>query len=72
MRQEAKGLSAKRQDVVPAEVTLSCGVAAFPEHGASEEDLLGAADRALYKAKGAGRDRVEVAEKAQSAGGEKA
>jgi diguanylate cyclase (GGDEF)-like protein/PAS domain S-box-containing protein len=43
------------------EVTLSLGVAAFPDHGEDGERLLSAADEALYRAKAAGRDRVEVA-----------
>jgi diguanylate cyclase (GGDEF)-like protein len=48
-------------------VSLSFGVAAFPEHGVNAMDLLRAADRALYRAKGAGRDRVMVAEGATGA-----
>jgi diguanylate cyclase (GGDEF)-like protein len=39
-------------------VTLSAGVAAAPEHGLTPDDLLLTADRALYAAKEAGRDRV--------------
>ncbi len=42
-------------------VTMSIGVAAFPEHGSTGEALLHAADEALYRAKAAGRDRVVVA-----------
>ncbi len=42
-------------------VSLSLGVAAFPEHGNETAALLAAADRALYQAKAAGRDRVVVA-----------
>ena len=42
-------------------MTLSVGVAVFPQHGGSAELLLRAADRALYAAKEAGRDRVELA-----------
>jgi diguanylate cyclase (GGDEF)-like protein len=38
-------------------VTLSVGVALFPEHGGEVEDLLTAADLALYGAKAAGRGR---------------
>lgn len=43
--------------------TFSAGVAAFPAHGATSDDVLRAADRALYVAKDAGRNRVAVAER---------
>ncbi len=42
-------------------ITLSLGVAAFPDDGSTADALLGSADRALYRAKAEGRDRVEVA-----------
>jgi diguanylate cyclase (GGDEF)-like protein len=38
--------------------TLSLGVATYPTHGATGEDVLIRADRALYHAKQAGRNRV--------------
>jgi diguanylate cyclase (GGDEF)-like protein len=42
-------------------VTISCGVSAvFPQSGLSFETLLRSADRALYQAKEAGRDKVIV------------
>jgi len=41
--------------------TLSAGIAVFPEHGATQDALLRAADRALYRAKAAGRDCVRTA-----------
>lgn len=41
--------------------TLSAGVAAFPEHAGSDDELLQAADEALYRAKAEGRDRVCIA-----------
>ena len=41
-------------------VTLSLGVACFPEHGRRREQLLQTADAALYEAKNNGRNRVVV------------
>jgi len=43
-------------------LTISIGVAAFPEAAQSKEALLEAADRAMYIAKRLGRDRVVAAE----------
>jgi diguanylate cyclase (GGDEF)-like protein/PAS domain S-box-containing protein len=42
-------------------VTISAGVALFPEHGEEVYSLLRAADRALYESKREGRDRVTLA-----------
>jgi diguanylate cyclase (GGDEF)-like protein len=42
-------------------ITVSLGVAVYPEHGASWSELANAADHALYKAKEEGRDRVVTA-----------
>jgi len=43
-------------------VTVSIGISQCPEDGQSAEQLLRAADRALYRAKGRGRNRVETAD----------
>jgi diguanylate cyclase (GGDEF)-like protein len=43
-------------------VTTSQGVAAFPEHANDLQTLSARADEALYAAKTAGRNRVEIAE----------
>jgi diguanylate cyclase (GGDEF)-like protein len=43
---------------VPRTVTLSAGVAAFPDHGTTRDDLIRAADTGLYAAKQAGRNQV--------------
>ena len=43
-------------------VSVSAGVASFPEHGATGTEILDAADRALYRAKSGGRNRVVMAE----------
>jgi diguanylate cyclase (GGDEF)-like protein/PAS domain S-box-containing protein len=42
-------------------LTVSIGVAVFPEHGVSPKELMAAADAALYEAKHGGRDQVVVA-----------
>jgi diguanylate cyclase (GGDEF)-like protein len=42
-------------------VTLSAGVASIPEHASDVDELIAAADGALYEAKRGGRDRVAVA-----------
>ncbi|HUJ41385.1 MAG TPA: diguanylate cyclase [Candidatus Acidoferrales bacterium] len=41
-------------------VSFSMGVAAFPLHGTTSDDLLAAADEALYDAKAQGRNRVSI------------
>jgi diguanylate cyclase (GGDEF)-like protein len=41
-------------------VTISLGVASFPEHGTTAEEVIAAADSALYRAKMEGRNRVAV------------
>src|SRR2546423_736328 len=41
-------------------VTVSIGIAVFPEHGLTGMDVLGVADDALYAAKAAGRDTFQV------------
>ncbi len=43
---------------VPRTVTISAGIAAFPEHGTTRDELIRAADIGLYAAKQAGRNRV--------------
>jgi diguanylate cyclase (GGDEF)-like protein len=58
LRLELPSFSAKP---MPAAVTVSLGVAASPDDGASPEELVAAADKALYKAKEGGRNRVERA-----------
>ena len=38
--------------------TISAGVAVYPDHGKTAAELIGSADKALYKAKAAGRNCV--------------
>jgi diguanylate cyclase (GGDEF)-like protein len=42
-------------------LTVSIGIAGYPDHGQDRSDLLHAADMAMYAAKAAGRNRVQQA-----------
>ncbi len=43
------------------QITVSVGIATFPQHGDSAEALLDTADKAMYRAKSLGRNRVASA-----------
>ena len=43
-------------------ITVSIGIALYPEHADALDQLIDEADRALYRAKGSGRNRAMVAE----------
>ena len=58
-------------DSYAVDVSVSVGVASYPEHGSSTKELLAAADGALYRAKAAGGDRVEHAKSGDVVGGER-
>lgn len=49
-------------------MTASAGVALFPEDGRNEQEIVAAADRALYAAKRAGRNRVVLASEERGEG----
>ncbi len=61
LREKAKHLGVEHKGTSLGSITISGGVAAFPDNGNSSEKLLEAADSALYAAKSAGRDRIVVA-----------
>jgi diguanylate cyclase (GGDEF)-like protein len=44
-------------------VTISLGVAAFPQHAGKKEELIRLADEALYTSKHKGKNRVSLSEK---------
>ena len=46
---------------VPRSITISAGVAAFPQHGKSRDEIIRSADGGLYAAKQSGRNRVCLA-----------
>jgi diguanylate cyclase (GGDEF)-like protein len=66
--QIAERLRAAIAGDAPLPITASAGVATLGVHVDAPADLLPAADEALYRAKHAGRDRVEVSERARTAG----
>ena len=41
-------------------VAISMGIATYPDHGTNTLDLIRIADKALYRAKQEGRDRVVI------------
>ena len=49
-----------QQDLQEPAISSSVGVAVYPTNGTSIEQLLGAADRELYKMKGQDRRRIRV------------
>jgi diguanylate cyclase (GGDEF)-like protein/PAS domain S-box-containing protein len=62
LRQEVKNLRVQQRGQSLGVITVSLGVAVYPEFGATAEALIRAADLALYRAKAGGRDRVEAAD----------
>jgi len=60
LREGVKALRVQHRGQPLGPITLSLGVAGFPDHGSNKEVLLRAADAALYRAKQEGRDRVVV------------
>ncbi len=61
LRLKMKDLTVMHQGRSMGMLTVSIGVAAFPDHGLSPRELMAAADAALYEAKRAGRDQVRLA-----------
>ena len=61
LRLKMKELTMLHQGRSMGMLTVSIGVAVFPEHGMSPKELMTAADAALYEAKHRGRDQVSVA-----------
>ncbi|HMI92596.1 MAG TPA: sensor domain-containing diguanylate cyclase, partial [Polyangiales bacterium] len=62
LRAAVASLTLQHRETPLGRVTISIGVAAFPQHGSTGEELMRAADAALYRAKREGRDRAVAAE----------
>ncbi len=60
LRQMVHGLHLEHRGQSLGGITISLGVAVYPKQAENPESLLGAADKALYQAKHAGRDQVVV------------
>lgn len=66
IREAIKHLSLHHRGQTLGTITVSAGVAAYPAHADTSEDLIRAADEALYQAKQAGRDRIVIYEHLES------
>lgn len=60
LRDEVRQLKVHYGGQLLGMVSISIGLAQFPDHGATIAEVLRAADQALYSAKREGRDRVRV------------
>ncbi len=67
IREAVKVMTVHHRNLRLGPVTVSVGVAAFPDHGTDAASLLQSADAALYEAKRRGRDQVRVADSPQRA-----
>jgi diguanylate cyclase (GGDEF)-like protein len=62
IREEIRQLKVQYEGQTLEPVTLSLGVAMFPQHGSTKDMLFNVVDQMLYRAKHEGRDRVIVAD----------
>jgi diguanylate cyclase (GGDEF)-like protein len=60
LREESAQMHIRHDGRFLGRITLSAGIALSPLHGTTVDELIAAADRALYTAKTNGRDRVAV------------
>ena len=58
LRSGVEKLNEKEFRTYPGSLSISLGVAMFPQHGSTGHEVMVAADQAMYQAKRAGRNRV--------------
>ena len=66
IREAIKHLALHNRGQTLGTITVSAGIASYPTHGDNSEDLIRAADEALYRAKKAGRDCIFIHEPLES------
>ena len=62
IREAANRFNITHEGLALDPITVTVGVAAYPDHGTDMAELLRAADEAMYEAKHAGGNRVQVAQ----------
>ena len=66
LRRDVAAITVRYGEKTLPKITISSGIASYPEHGHMPQDLLRIADEALYIAKDNGRNQVVVAERKKS------
>jgi len=67
LRQTIKDSSFEKEEVLPGgSLTISIGLASFPDDAMDKDDLLGKADTALYQAKADGRNKIVICDTPQN------
>lgn len=59
--EETRRLGLQLHNQSLGQITVSLGIAMFPQHGRTQQELIKAADEALYHAKEAGRNQLKLA-----------
>ena len=62
IREKVKEIKLTHHGQILDSLSVSAGISMFPTHGKDVNELINAADQAMYRGKAQGRDRVIVAE----------
>lgn len=60
--QQIRELSLDYHNISLGKITVSMGISIYPDHGVDQQTLIKKADEAMYQAKNAGRDQLQLAE----------